>query len=84
MRLRAYARSMLIRLLGRNVASTGNRPSLRLVPEYAHRTKLGLWRDVFKACFGASLVCNTGPHLSDMGIVDTENDVTLKDPTVDK
>ena len=37
---------------------------------------------VFKACFGASLVCNTGPHLSDMGIVDTENDVTLKDPTV--
>lgn len=37
---------------------------------------------VFKACFGASLVCNTGPHLSDMGIVDTENDITLKDPTV--
>ena len=36
---------------------------------------------VFKACFGASLVCNIGPHLSDMGIVDTENDVTLKDPT---
>ncbi len=26
---------------------------------------------VFKACFGASLVCNAGPHLSDVGIVDT-------------
>lgn len=32
------------------------------------------WRPpylVFKACFGASLVCNAGPHLSDFGIVDT-------------
>lgn len=27
---------------------------------------------IFKACFGASLVCNAGPHLSDLGIVDTE------------
>ena len=26
---------------------------------------------VFKACFGASLVCNAGPRLSDVGIVDT-------------
>lgn len=26
---------------------------------------------VFKACFGASLVCNAGPHLSDFGIVDS-------------
>lgn len=26
---------------------------------------------VFKACFGASLVCNAGPHLSDLGIVDS-------------
>ena len=26
---------------------------------------------VFKACFGASLVCNPGPHLSDLGIVDS-------------
>lgn len=25
---------------------------------------------VFKACFGASLACNAGPHLTDMGIVD--------------
>lgn len=26
---------------------------------------------IFKACFGASLACNAGPHLTDMGIVDT-------------
>lgn len=25
---------------------------------------------VFKACFGASLACNAGPHLTDLGIVD--------------
>ena len=25
---------------------------------------------VFKACFGASLACNEGPHLTDLGIVD--------------
>ncbi|MFK8078752.1 MAG: adenine deaminase [Granulosicoccus sp.] len=25
---------------------------------------------IFKACFGASLACNAGPHLSDRGIVD--------------
>ena len=36
---------------------------------------------VFKACFGASLVCNSGPHLSDVGIVDTELDLILKTPT---
>lgn len=33
---------------------------------------------VFKACFGASLVCNAGPHLSDLGVVDTFNDITLE------
>ncbi len=37
---------------------------------------------VFKACFGASLVCNPGPHLSDMGIVDTENGTVLDSPVV--
>lgn len=26
---------------------------------------------VFKACFGASLACNAGPHLTDRGIVDS-------------
>ena len=36
---------------------------------------------VFKACFGASLVCNSGPHLSDLGIVDTVNDIILVDPS---
>jgi adenine deaminase len=25
---------------------------------------------VFKACFGATLACNTGPHQTDMGIAD--------------
>ncbi|ASJ74178.1 adenine deaminase [Granulosicoccus antarcticus] len=25
---------------------------------------------IFKACFGASLACNAGPHLTDMGIAD--------------
>ncbi|MFD0914960.1 adenine deaminase [Pseudahrensia aquimaris] len=35
---------------------------------------------VFKACFGASLVCNAGPHLSDIGIVDTHQNVILKSP----
>ncbi len=36
---------------------------------------------VFKACFGASLVCNAGPHLSDVGIVDTEKGIILETPT---
>lgn len=35
---------------------------------------------VFKACFGASLVCNAGPHLSDLGIVDTALNVILETP----
>lgn len=36
---------------------------------------------VFKACFGASLVCNAGPHLSDLGIVDTGHGIILTSPT---
>lgn len=36
---------------------------------------------VFKACFGASLVCNAGPHLSDVGIVDTERNIVLDNPS---
>ena len=36
---------------------------------------------VFKACFGASLVCNAGPHLSDVGIVDTQRGIILETPT---
>ena len=35
---------------------------------------------VFKACFGASLVCNAGPHLSDLGIVDTATKQILRSP----
>ncbi len=35
---------------------------------------------VFKACFGASLVCNAGPHLSDLGIVDTALNHIQPDP----
>lgn len=37
---------------------------------------------VFKACFGASLVCNAGPHLSDLGIVDTFSGITLETPVL--
>lgn len=33
---------------------------------------------VFKACFGASLVCNAGPHLSDKGVVDTFEGIRLE------
>lgn len=35
---------------------------------------------VFKACFGASLVCNAGPHLSDKGIVDSFSGEILQTP----
>ena len=35
---------------------------------------------VFKACFGASLVCNPGPRLSDVGIVDISIDHRQSDP----
>ncbi len=38
---------------------------------------------VFKACFGASLVCNAGPHLSDIGIVDTFSGKTLPTPVLE-
>lgn len=35
---------------------------------------------VFKACFGASLACNPGPHLTDLGIADCETGRIL--PTI--
>lgn len=38
---------------------------------------------VFKACFGASLVCNAGPHLSDLGIVDTFAGTKIETAIVD-
>lgn len=43
------------------------------------------WRPphlVFKACFGASLACNAGPHLSDFGIVDSHQGIILPNPVV--
>lgn len=46
--------------------------------------KIVIWKPpylVFKACFGASLVCNAGPHLSDLGIVETASNIILVDPT---
>ncbi|MSU90052.1 amidohydrolase family protein [Rhodobacteraceae bacterium 2CG4] len=38
---------------------------------------------VFKACFGASLICNAGPHLSDRGIVDTHRGIRLPSPVLE-
>ena len=38
---------------------------------------------VFKACFGASLVCNAGPHLSDLGIVDSHQGIVLANPVLE-
>ncbi len=37
---------------------------------------------VFKALFGASLVCNAGPRLSDVGIVDVFEERILESPVV--
>lgn len=37
---------------------------------------------VFKALFGASLVCNPGPRLSDVGIVDVFEEAILETPVV--
>ena len=39
---------------------------------------------VFKALFGASLVCNVGPRLSDVGIVDVFEGKTLETPVLRK
>lgn len=38
---------------------------------------------IFKACFGASLVCNAGPHLSDQGVVDTFSGTMLQTVVLD-
>ena len=35
---------------------------------------------VFKACFGASLACNPGPHLTDLGIADAGTGKVLASP----
>lgn len=38
---------------------------------------------VFKACFGATLACNAGPHQTDMGIADTARSQVLETPVLD-
>ena len=39
---------------------------------------------VFKALFGASLVCNAGPRLSDVGLVDVFEKIKLRSPVLDR
>jgi len=38
---------------------------------------------VFKACFGATLACNAGPHQPDMGSADTARPQVLETPVLD-
>ena len=37
---------------------------------------------VFKACFGATLACNAGPHQTDLGIADVETGRLLPSPVL--
>lgn len=37
---------------------------------------------VFKACFGATLACNAGPHQTDQGIADVTRDGPMKSPVL--
>jgi len=39
---------------------------------------------VFKACFGASLACNFGPHLTDQGIADVETGRLIPSPILEE
>jgi adenine deaminase len=44
------------------------------------------WRPpylVFKACFGATLACNAGPHQTDRGIADPETGTLLASPVLE-
>ncbi|HMQ42514.1 MAG TPA: adenine deaminase C-terminal domain-containing protein [Paracoccus sp. (in: a-proteobacteria)] len=38
---------------------------------------------VFKACFGATLACNTGPHQTDRGIADVETGEVIASPVIE-
>lgn len=38
---------------------------------------------VFKACFGATLACNAGPHQTDLGIADVERGMVLSSPVLE-
>jgi adenine deaminase len=35
---------------------------------------------IFKACFGATLACNAGPHQTDQGIADVKTGQVLASP----
>jgi len=37
---------------------------------------------VFKACFGATLACNIGPHQTDMGIADVLTGKVMESPVI--
>ena len=37
---------------------------------------------VFKACFGATLACNIGPHQTDMGIADVLTGRVMESPVI--
>ncbi|CAN7647478.1 amidohydrolase family protein [Rhizobium sp. LjRoot98] len=39
---------------------------------------------VFKACFGATLACNAGPHQTDRGIADVETGMLMESPILTK
>ncbi len=44
------------------------------------------WRPpylVFKACFGATLACNAGPHQTDLGLSDLSRDGPLESPVLE-
>jgi adenine deaminase len=38
---------------------------------------------VFKACFGATLACNAGPHQTDRGIADVVTGKVLESPVLE-
>ncbi|MHA7885649.1 adenine deaminase C-terminal domain-containing protein, partial [Nitratireductor rhodophyticola] len=38
---------------------------------------------VFKACFGATLACNAGPHQTDLGIADNARPAVLETPVLE-
>jgi adenine deaminase len=38
---------------------------------------------VFKACFGATLACNAGPHQTDMGLADLARGAPLPSPVLE-
>ena len=38
---------------------------------------------VFKACFGATLACNAGPHQTDLGIADVATHTVLASPVLE-